>query len=55
MKTEPDEEIDEDAIRSADSTELKQLWDEWMTRLGPEETSRRWLRIFSATDAPKTG
>lgn len=48
-------DIDEDAIRSSNPAELGRIWAEWVSRFGSKEASRRWLLIFSATDAPVTG
>jgi hypothetical protein len=46
---------DADAVRAADATRRAQIWAGLVSTLGPDEASRRWLAIFSATDAPRTG
>lgn len=48
-------DIDEDEVRDADEVERSRIWKEWVEKLGAVEASRRWLSIFSATDAPRTG
>lgn len=49
------DDIDADAVRSADEIGRLHIWAEWVATLGSEEASRRWLAIFAATDAPRTG
>ena len=49
------ETFDAEAVRSADEGERRRIWTEWVDALGKSEASRRWLAIFAATDAPKTG
>lgn len=44
-----------EAVRNADEATLARLWSEWVNKVGRTEASRRWLAIFSATDAPRTG
>ena len=51
----PMEALDAEAVRSADEGERRRIWAEWVENLGASEASRRWLAIFAATDAPKTG
>lgn len=46
---------DEEDVRSASEEDLARIWKEWVARFGPTEASRRWLKIFAATDAPRTG
>lgn len=51
-------EIDEDvveAVRDADEETRAQMWADWVKKFGPTEASRRWLEIFAAIDAPRTG
>ncbi len=49
------DDIDAERVRSADESDRSHIWSEWVSRFGHEEASRRWLSIFAATDAPKTG
>jgi hypothetical protein len=49
------EDFDADTVRSADETERARIWAMWVEQLGHAEASRRWLSIFAATDAPRTG
>jgi hypothetical protein len=44
-----------DAVRNASESERSRIWNAWLAKYGPTETSRRWLAIFAATDAPRTG
>jgi|GEM_PF-6196755 hypothetical protein len=44
-----------DVLRSANDYERELIWNEWVKKFGAEEASRRWLSIFAATDAPRTG
>lgn len=46
---------DAERIRSADESDRSRIWAEWVATLGHEEASRRWLSIFAATEAPRTG
>lgn len=48
-------DADGEAVRAADEAERSRIWAEWVAQFGPAEASRRWLSIFSATDAPRTG
>jgi hypothetical protein len=49
------DDIDAEELRSASEVERIRIWAEWVTKLGHEQASRRWLSIFAATDAPRTG
>ncbi len=49
------DDVDAMAVRAADDTERARIWAAWVAELGQAEASRRWLAIFAATDAPKTG
>lgn len=52
------QEIDEEtveAVRDADETTRMKMWADWVKELGSTEASRRWLAIFAAIDAPRTG
>jgi hypothetical protein len=49
------DDIDADAVRSASEVVRSHIWADWVAKFGPEEASRRWLEIFAATDAPRTG
>ena len=42
-------------VRAADGAVRSRIWAEWVTEFGRAEASRRWLAIFAATDAPRTG
>lgn len=53
--TPPSDEEGAPQVRAADDTERTRIWQEWVDEFGPEEASRRWLAIFAATDAPRTG
>jgi hypothetical protein len=44
-----------DAVRAAGEAERARIWAEWVAEFGAQEASRRWLEVFAATDAPKTG
>ena len=48
---------DPDAIevRAADDADRSRIWADLVAEFGSAEASRRWLAIFAATDAPKTG
>ena len=46
---------EEEAVRSASEEELSRIWATWVEKFGSSEASRRWLSIFAATDAPRTG
>lgn len=49
------DETEKEAVRSADETTRSRIWEEWVREVGSAEASRRWLLIFSATDASLTG
>lgn len=49
------DDFDGDAVRSADEIDRARIWADWVNEVGPAEASRRWLSIFAATDAPRTG
>jgi hypothetical protein len=42
-------------MRDSDESTRSHIWAEWVNNLGHSEASRRWLLIFGATDAPRTG
>jgi hypothetical protein len=42
-------------VRAADESERARLWADLVAEYGRAEASRRWLAIFAATDAPRTG
>lgn len=44
-----------DLLREANEIERARIWAAWKKKFGPAEASRRWLLIFAATDAPRTG
>ncbi len=48
---------DDDAadVRAADESQRSRLWADLVHEHGHDEASRRWLAIFAATDAPRTG
>ncbi|MFM2078243.1 MAG: hypothetical protein RJA49_2133 [Actinomycetota bacterium] len=49
------DDVDPEALRAADAAERASIWARWVSEFGSEEASRRWLAVFAATDAPKTG
>jgi hypothetical protein len=49
------DDVDATAVRAADDAGRALIWDAWVATYGQPEASRRWLAIFAATDAPKTG
>jgi hypothetical protein len=49
------DDVDGELVRDADEEARSRIWAEWVSTLGYEEASRRWLSIFGATDAPRTG
>ena len=49
------DDVDAEAVRGADEAERARIWVRWVDELGQPEASRRWLAIFAATDAPRTG
>ena len=49
------DDVDAAAVRAADDDERARIWVRWVAEFGQAEASRRWLAIFAATDAPKTG
>ncbi len=49
------DDVDSEKVRTASEAERARIWAEWVTEFGQYEASRRWLAIFAATDAPKTG
>lgn len=49
------DDVDGELVRDADEETRSRIWAEWVSNLGYEEASRRWLSIFGATDAPRTG
>ena len=49
------EDFDAEAVRSADEDDRARIWSDWVAEFGHAEASRRWLSIFAATDAPRTG
>jgi hypothetical protein len=42
-------------VRAADCADRAQIWADLVATFGREEASHRWLAIFAATDAPRTG
>ena len=42
-------------VRAADDADRARIWAELVRDLGSAAASRKWLAIFAATDAPKTG
>jgi hypothetical protein len=49
------DDVDAITVRGADDAGRARIWTEWVVEFGQAEASRRWLAIFAATDAPKTG
>lgn len=49
------DDVDAAAVRAADDAGRARIWAAWVAELGEPEASRRWLAIFAATDAPRTG
>lgn len=49
------DDVDAEAVRAMSDTERARIWAAWVAAFGSQEASRRWLAIFAATDAPKTG
>lgn len=49
------DDVDADTVRAADEKERAKIWKQWVDKFGAEEASRKWLAIFAATDAPRTG
>jgi len=49
------DDVDAAAVRAASDDERARIWAAWVAEFGSETASRRWLAIFGATDAPKTG
>jgi hypothetical protein len=49
------DEVDPEVLRAADADERARIWARWVSEFGSAEASRRWLEVFAATDAPKTG
>ena len=47
--------IDAEDVRAADEADRSRIWADLVTEFGRTEASRRWLAIFAATDAPRTG
>ena len=42
-------------VRAADDAHRVRIWTDLVAEFGRDEASRRWLAIFAATDAPRTG
>lgn len=49
------DDIDAADVREADEADRSRIWADLVIEVGRTEASRRWLAIFSATDAPRTG
>jgi len=49
------DDIDAVDVRSADEAARARIWADLVTEFGRTGASRRWLAIFAATDAPRTG
>jgi hypothetical protein len=49
------DDIDALEVRAADEAGRSRIWADWVMKFGRTEASRRWLTIFAATDAPRTG
>ena len=55
MKTQRMDDIAAEEVRAADDAQRSRIWTDWVAEFGRSEASRRWLAIFAATDAPRTG
>jgi hypothetical protein len=55
MKNEGPDDLDAVAVREADEAERAHIWADLVNEFGRTEASRRWLAIFAATDAARTG
>jgi hypothetical protein len=55
MTVQPVDDMDPERIRAADPVARSRIWADLVAELGRTEASRRWLAIFAATDAPRTG
>ncbi len=49
------DDVDAADVRAADEADRSRIWTDLVTEFGRDEASRRWLAIFAATDAPRTG
>ena len=55
MKVQQMDDISAADVRAADDADRSRIWADFVTEFGRTEASRRWLAIFAATDAPRTG
>lgn len=55
MNAHTEDDIAAEDVRAANGAVRKLVWAQWVTEFGCAEASRRWLAIFAATDAPRTG
>ena len=55
MMVDPMDGVDAAEVRAADETGRARIWTDLVAKFGRTEASRRWLAIFAATDAPRTG
>jgi type IV secretory pathway VirD2 relaxase len=55
MKEEGTDEVSAEVVRAADEAERARIWADLVDEFGSTEASRRWMAIFAATDAPRTG
>jgi hypothetical protein len=53
--SEPIQDAGAAEVRAASDAERARIWAAMVAEFGSEEASRRWLAIFAATDAPRTG
>lgn len=55
IKVQRMDDVDAADVRAADEADRSRIWTDLVTEFGRDEASRRWLAIFAATDAPRTG
>lgn len=55
MMHEPMDGLDAAEVRATDEAGRARIWTDLVAKFGSPEASRRWLAIFAATDAPRTG
>lgn len=55
MNAHAEDDIVAEDVRAASGAVRSRVWAEWVNEFGRTEASRRWLAIFAATDAPRTG
>lgn len=48
------DDFNTDDVRKANEASRARIWAIWVAKFGNEEASRRWLKIFAATDATHT-